>query len=77
MKGRVDREMLQLEIALSATYLLCDEDKENLVSYFFKDLVGQDLGENVGEVVLGGDIYVRHCHLDRSHKRIAMHKVVL
>ena len=57
MKGQVDREMLQLEIALSATYLLCDEDKENLVSYFFKDLVVQDLGENVGEVVLGGDMY--------------------
>ena len=29
---RVDREMLQFEIALSATYLLSDEDKENLVS---------------------------------------------
>ena len=54
---RVDREMLQFEIALSATYLLSDEDKENLVSYFFKDLVVQDLGENVGEVVLGGDMY--------------------
>ena len=32
MEGQVDREMLQLEIVLSATYLLSDEDKENLVS---------------------------------------------